>query len=129
MWGWPGAWGPEEGVLSGASQGCRRHRWALARCLGVNPSSAPGVSPSQNRAMWPWGGSRGLHVHNSSRVSASTSTREGPGLMVPPPTLPPWECSLLESWTPPPPPPRGRAGVLLPPPRTVCLLPRAKGPL
>lgn len=105
MWGWPGAWGPEEGVLSGASQGCRRHRWALARCLGVNPSSAPGVSPSQNRAMWPWGGSRGLHVHNSSRVSASTSTREGPGLMVPPPTLPPWECSLLESWTHPPRPP------------------------
>ena len=104
VWGWPGARGPEEGVLSSASQGCRRHSWALTRCLGVNTSSAAGVSPSQNRAMWPWGGSRGLHVHNSSRVSASSSTREGPGLTVPPPTLPPGECILLEGWTSPRPP-------------------------
>lgn len=51
--------------------------------------------------------------------------------MVLPPTLPPGECSLVESWALPE-TPRGRAGVSLPAPptpRTFCLLPRAKGPL
>ena len=128
MWGWPGAWGPEEGVLSSASQGCQRHRWALTRGLGVNTSSAAGVSTISKQGDVAMGRVTGAPCAQfftcvSKHQHLGGSWTHGPAPH--PPTQgvhPPGRLDI-------PPAPRGRAGVSLLPPRTFCLLPRAKGPL